>query len=171
MKIIKKYKFVFVSILALLAPFYKAHAICPVCTVAVGAGVGLFEYWGIDDVITGIWIGGLVVSMTLWTIDWFNRKNIRFFMKRLVTWVGYYLLIVWPLWGQGYIGKEYNTILGVDKLLFGIIIGSIAFYAGGQLHFFLKKRNGDKVYFPFQKVVFTVAPLLILSGVFYFIDK
>ena len=34
-----------------------AKAICPVCTVAVGAGIGLSRWLGIDDSITGLWIG------------------------------------------------------------------------------------------------------------------
>ena len=38
-------------------------AICPLCTFAVGAGIGLTQYLGIDDVITGLWIGGFIVSL------------------------------------------------------------------------------------------------------------
>lgn len=38
-------------------------AICPVCTVAVGTDVGLCRWLGIDDVLSGIWIGGLIISM------------------------------------------------------------------------------------------------------------
>lgn len=33
----------------------KALAVCPICTVAVGAGVGLSRCLGIDDSITGLW--------------------------------------------------------------------------------------------------------------------
>ncbi|MCX6758247.1 MAG: hypothetical protein NTX14_00895, partial [Candidatus Nealsonbacteria bacterium] len=47
-----------------------ALAVCPICTVAVGAGLGLSRWFGIDDSISGLWIGGLIVSFILWTIDW-----------------------------------------------------------------------------------------------------
>ncbi len=36
----------------------SAQAICPICTIAVGAGVGFSRYLGIDDTIAGLWIGG-----------------------------------------------------------------------------------------------------------------
>lgn len=36
---------------------------CPVCTVAIGVGVGLCRYLGIDDLITGLWIGALLLAL------------------------------------------------------------------------------------------------------------
>jgi hypothetical protein len=59
----------------------------------------------------------------------------------------------------------------MDKLMLGIALGSLLFLAGGIVHFQLKKKNGDKVYFPFQKVVFSVSPLIIFSFLFYFITR
>ena len=35
-----------------------AHSVCPVCTIAVGAGLEGARLIGIDDIITGIWAGG-----------------------------------------------------------------------------------------------------------------
>ncbi len=31
---------------------------CPVCSISIGVGVGLCRYLGIDDLISGVWIGG-----------------------------------------------------------------------------------------------------------------
>lgn len=157
---------------AALATFLKASpvsAICPVCTVAVGAGVGLSRYLGIDDTITGIWIGALTASMIGWTISWLNGRNIKFYGRKILITVSFYAIVVGPLFWKGIIGHPFNKMWGMDKLLLGIILGSIFFTAGAIAHFQLKKRNGDKVYFPFQKVVFAVAPLVFLSIIFYFI--
>jgi len=52
----------------------KVLAVCPLCTVAVGAGVGLSRWLGIDDVITGLWIGGLIVSLIAWSENWLDKK-------------------------------------------------------------------------------------------------
>lgn len=41
----------------------KVFAFCPVCTIAVGAGVGIAEKFGVDDTIIGLWVGGLTVSL------------------------------------------------------------------------------------------------------------
>ncbi|MDP3917891.1 MAG: hypothetical protein Q8Q30_01815, partial [Candidatus Woesebacteria bacterium] len=73
--------FVFIAVLFTLFTVHGSlftqpvKAVCPVCTVAVAGGLGLSRYFGIDDSIIGIWSGGLMVSLTLWTIDWLSRKN------------------------------------------------------------------------------------------------
>lgn len=148
-----------------------AQAVCPVCTIAVGAGVGLSRWLGIDDAITGLWIGGLTVSLIMWTIDWFKRKNIHLKGIELITAVGYYVLIIVPLFWTGIFGHPLNVLWGVDKLLLGIILGSIFFCAGALLYNYLKKKNNNKAHFPFEKVVMPVSPLIILSIIFYFITK
>jgi len=149
----------------------RAYAICPVCTVAVGAGLGLSRWLGIDDSITGLWVGGLVVSAIMWTISWFEKKNIRFPGIKIATPLGYYLLIVVPLYFMDIAGHPLNTLWGVDKLLFGIIFGSFAFYLGGAWYYYLKRKNNGRAYFPFQKVAMPVSPLIILSIIFYFFTR
>ncbi len=147
----------------------KALAVCPICTVAVGAGVGFSRWLGIDDAITGLWVGGLIVSMITWTESWLEKKNIRFKGRIFVNILGYYALIIIPLYYAGIIGNPLNTLCfcGLDKLLFGIIAGSLAFWTGASWHYYLKEQNNDKSYFPFQKVVMPILPLLILSLIFY----
>ena len=67
------------KIVMLLLTFFmsltsQAHAFCPVCTVAVGTGVTFSRYLGVDDVISGVWIGGLILSSALWLKD-ILKKN------------------------------------------------------------------------------------------------
>jgi hypothetical protein len=151
----------------------KALAVCPICTIAVGAGVGLSRYLGVDDAITGLWVGGLTVSMIVWTESWLDKKNIRFKGRLYLDIVGYFLLIVVPLYYSSIIGNPLNTLCacGLDKLLFGIIAGSVAFWCGASWYFYLKEKNGGHAYFPFQKVAMPVSPLIILSVIFYFLTK
>ncbi len=68
-------------------------------------------------------------------------------------------------------GRSLDKLWGVDKLLLGIIVGSVFFFIGGLGYVWLKKHNNDRAYFPFQKVVMPVAPLIILSIIFYFITR
>lgn len=167
---IKKYLLVIFSATMFL-PVHMALAICPVCTIAVGAGVGLAQYFGVDDAITGVWIGGLIISMAFWTDNWLKSKNKNFSYQKILSVFAYYIIVIWPLYAKGIIGHPFNKICGVDKLLFGIVSGSLGFWLGSELHIYLKKKNSDKVYFPFQKVVMAIAPLVILSAVFYIISK
>lgn len=149
----------------------SAQAICPLCTIAVGAGIGLAEWLGIDNTITGLWVGGFIVSLIVWTNTWLRSKNIKFFGDKLLVTVLYYLLIIAPLYPMGIMGNPLKTLWGIDKLLIGIIIGSISFYLGSVSYFYMKKHHNNRAYFPFQKVVMPIAPLIIFSIIFYFITK
>ncbi len=151
----------------------KALAVCPICTIAVSAGVGLSRWLGIDDLIAGVWIGGLTVSMIAWTESWLDKKNINFKGRIYSNIAGYYALIIISLYYSKIIGNPLNTlcVCGLDKLLFGIIAGSIAFWCGASWYFHLKERNNGHAYFPFQKVVMPISPLIVLSIVYYFLTK
>ncbi len=169
---IKKNKIIFFSLVALfIFSGHIARAFCPVCTVAVAGGVGLSRYLGVDDTITGLWIGALIVAMVIWTIEWLKKKNFRFWGERTITTIAYYLMIALPLFWNDLVGHPLNKIWGVDKLILGIFIGSIFFFLGGKIHFRIKDKRGGKVLFPFQKVVFAVMPVVILSGIFYMVTK
>lgn len=159
----------FLGLVSLITPG-SAQAVCPVCTIAVGAGVGLSRWLGIDDTITGLWIGGLIVSLIIWTINWLDKKNIRFFGRKVLITLAYYLLIILPLYYSKIMGHAFNKIWGIDKLLFGIIIGSIAFLLGAVAYRQIKKTRGQ-AHFHFQKVLMPIAPLLILSIIFYIFIK
>jgi hypothetical protein len=173
----KKLPFYLLAILGLSLVFAeKASAVCPICTIVVGAGVGLSRWLGIDDTITGLWVGGLTVSLILWTIDWLSKKNIRFKGIKIITILGYYLLIVVPLYFAGFLGNPQNSLLcfcgfHFDKLILGIIVGSFGFWFGASWYYYLKEKNKGRAYFPFQKVVMPVAPLIILTIIFYFLTK
>lgn len=141
----------------------KAVPICVICTAAVSAGVGLSRWLGVDDAITGLWIGALTVSVSLWTINWLSAKNIKFFGRQPLVFVIYYASIIWPLYHYNMIGHPLNKLWGIDKLVLGIIIGTIGFVIAIFFNEYLKKKNGDRVYFPFQKVVLPIGTLILLS--------
>ena len=160
--------FLMISFFLLIFPF-SAKAVCPVCTVAVCASVGLSRWLGVDDTITGLWLGGLAVSLIIWTINWLNKKNIRFLGRKPLIVLIYYAAIIWPLYQFNLAGHPYNKLWGYDKLLLGITIGSIAFLIGALSYKYLKKRNNGQAYFPFQKIAMPVGLLVIFSLLFYYL--
>jgi len=154
-------------------------AVCPVCTIAVAGGVEFSRWLGVDDSITGAWIGGLIISMSLWLVNWLRGKKINFrglsagqaglTAASLVLFYGatllslYWMKLIWV--------ENCQKLWGYDKLLVGIVFGSLAFVIGAGLNAYLKKSNLGKAYFPFQKVVLPVGFLIIVSLVFHFITK
>lgn len=156
---------IFGIILFAILPF-ASYAVCPVCTVAVGAGLEGARLLGVDDVITGIWAGGLTLSIFFWTAGWLKRRGVKSFM--------WYAVVPFVL-SYGMLAGVYllpditfgaNKLWGIDKLLLGMIIGTVAFYIGARIHNWLKNKNNGKVYFPFQKVFIPFALLLVLTAVF-----
>jgi len=147
------------------------QAVCPICTIAVGVGLGLSRYLGVDDTISGLWIGAITVSVSLWTINWLNKKNWRFKGRKILTFVVWYALIVLPLFFTNIVGHPLNKIWGIDKLLLGIIFGSIIFATNALWYEYLKKKNNGKALFPFQKITMPVVSLALGSGIFYFLTK
>ena len=147
------------------------YAFCPVCTIAVGAGVGLSRWLGIDDTITGLWIGGLTASLIAWTLNWLKSKNKTFPYQKIIVAFLYYSFIIIPLVWSDIIGHPFNKLWGLDKLVLGIILGSLGFLGGGLTYQKIKEKNNGHAHFPFEKVVLPVAPLIILSLIFYFAAK
>ena len=148
-----------------------ASAFCPVCTVAVGVGLGLSRWLHVDDTISGLWIGALILSSALWLVNWLKAKKITFPGILPVVIIFSYAVIIVPLYGAKIMGHPGNKIFGLDKLLFGIMVGSIVFMLGLIVHSIIKKINNGKQLFYFQKVVSPVLLLAIFSLAFYFITK
>jgi hypothetical protein len=145
---------------------------CPICTVTVIAGLGISRLLGIDDVVSAIWIGALILSLSFVTNNWIKKKWPKFQPKYYYfpTFILMYLFVLIPLKLDGTIGIIGNTILGIDKIIFGIIIGSVVLLIGGLADKY-QRRKFNKIFFPFQKVVFPVALLILVSVVFYLITK
>jgi hypothetical protein len=159
--------------LVLLAPLFalQALAVCPVCTIAVGAGVGLLRAYGVDDLITGLWVGALILSSIMWFLNWLEKKHYSFRYKEVIIAVLFYALFLIPLDLMHVIGHPNNRLWGVDKLLIGTILGSLIFFASVAADKYLRTINGKKVVFPYQKVVVPLAFLALASAYMYFIVR
>lgn len=162
----------FVSLLGfvLLASATKTLAFCPICTFAVAGGVGLSRWLGIDDTITGLWIGAFIVSTVMWTNAYLKSRGLKFFGYQAIVTILYYALIFIPLYKYQILGHHLNRLWGIDKLLLGTAIGSVGFLLGIIGYNSIKKKRG-KAHFHFQKIVMAILPIIILSAIFYFVTK
>ena len=141
-----------------------AYAVCPVCTVAVGAGLGISRALGIDDVVTSVWIGGLILSSSLWFYDWFTKKKPALNTKNflLLTIFLMYAVVLIPLWFGKYIGRYGNELFGIDKIIVGTTVGSLVFLFTKWADQKVRQTRG-KQFFNYQRVVFPVLGLVIMS--------
>jgi hypothetical protein len=158
-------------VLLLFTHVTSVHAVCPVCTVAVGVGLGVSRYLGIDDSVTGIWVGGLLCSSGFWMAQWLYKRNVKLPYLPLICILLLDILTFPPLYLAGMIGHKGNALWGVAKLVLGSIIGSILFIGSVIFETYLRMKNNQKTYLPYQKVIVPVALLSFFSILFYIITK
>ncbi len=145
--------------------------VCPVCTLAVAAGVGVLREIGIDDIITGLWLGALIISSIMWFIDWLNRKNVHFLFRKIIVIISFYAIFIWPLYIWGIMGRPDNIIYGMDRILFGTMIGTVIFILAVVSDIYLRKINEEKIVIKYQKVLIPIIFLVIASIIAYLLVK
>ena len=149
----------------------SVSAQCPVCTVAVAAGVGMSRYLGIDDTVSGVWMGALTFITALWVVKWLESRKIWFWFRRPIIIIAMFVLTIWPLQAMGMIGNPLNTLWGIDRLLLGMLAGAVAFMIASLVDTIVRLNNQDKVIIPFQKVIFPVIILAVTSLIFYLLTR
>jgi hypothetical protein len=162
-------KFLFFLIIGIFSANFAFAQPCPVCVVAIGAGLGLSRWLGIDDVVSSIWIGAFLVGLISWTLSYMKKKGWSFRDDGIVITLAYILFTYIPLYYAGIVGHPQNQIFGLDKIIFGSIVGVVVSFSGYLLHYYLKKTNNGKSFFPYQRVIVPVVTLLAASMIFYFL--
>lgn len=144
-----------------------AFAHCPLCVAGAAAGITLTRWVGVDDSITGIWIGGLLGAIAFWLSNSLGQRN-KIFFNCFVGLLVYILIFASTLWSF-YVFKliiRMDSIFGFDKLTFGMILGSVVFYLVDILNIFIKKKNGKRL-FPYQSMVFSLGSMVMASIAVY----
>ena len=142
--------------------------VCPVCTIAVAAGVGVLEEIGVYRIIIGLWFGALILSSVLWMINWMDRRNYNFIFKKIIIYLSFYIIFIVPLYfiktaGFPVMGAGIGEVLGIDRLFFGVIIGSFIFITAVAFNQYLKRLNNDKVMINYQKIFIPLIFLIVAS--------
>lgn len=158
----------------LFFPFklFASPLACPVCAVAIAGGLGISRMLGVSDAVIGIWVGAALFALSQWTVYFFEKKNIKNVIVKILCYVCWYAMII-PL----YLGKEpsiifnLNTILGIDEFLLSVAIGTLTLFASAKLYRYMKNKNSGKPHFSFEKVALPISSLFIVSLILFFITK
>lgn len=143
---------------------------CPLCTIAAGSMVLVTRQLGVDDVVVGTFIGAFIVSTAFWTSNFIVKK-----FKKKLPFQEYLLSVAFVIStvASFYWGKLLGTmppflyVFGLERLLFGIIAGSVISIAAFELHNVLRRANGNRNNIPFQGMLFPIAVLVIANIMFY----
>lgn len=176
--------FVFILfILIFLVNLNSVYAHCPLCTTGAAAGIGIARFYGVDDTIVGLFLGAFIASSALWFSNWMKKKKKYFSLLPIFSIIIFFLLLAVPLYLKGIITDfkmvmsmpEMHSILGmgiygIDKLLFGMLVGTFAVSGVFFLSDYIKEKN-KKVLFPYQGLVFMIITLIIFSLIFWYLTK
>lgn len=125
---------------------------------------------GVDDSITGVWVAALLGASSFWLYSWLIGKKIRGVerYKAILKPLIYILVFASTLWSfyKFQLIIRMTQIFGLDKLTFGMLTGGVLFYLVDFGDNLLIKKAG-KVYFPYQRIIFSLGSMIILSLVIY----
>lgn len=145
-----------------------AYAQCPVCIVTVGGGMFLAQKLGVDDFLVSLWISALNTAISFWLAP--KIKN-RILGSPIIFSLLMFGLTLFYFISTDQTGSPTNQIFGLDKIIFGQILGLFIMFLGIFIDRRSRKLNGGKILFPYQKVVFPVGTLIIFTLLFKLIFK
>jgi hypothetical protein len=144
------------------------YAQCPVCIVTVGGGMLLAQKLHIDAFLIALWISGLNTAISFWLATKFKNKILK---NPIILSLIMISLTLFYFISTNQTGSPSSKILGLDKTIFGQITGLFIWLLGIFIDRKSRKLNGDKILFPYQKVVFPVGILIIFTLLFKLIFK
>ncbi len=163
-----------VAVLTSLTLIKSAAAMCPLCTAGAAIGLGVARYYGVDDTVIGLWLGALAVSTALWVNNVIKKRvrpNVVPFQSALIVAAVIASTIV-PFYFAGFFNGMPNmsdSIFGVNRLIFGTVIGGIIMFVGEPISSYIKRKRN--AIFPFQAILLTLLLLTIFSLLFWYITK
>lgn len=147
---------------------------CPICSVGVVVSLGLSRWLKVDDSITGLWAGALLLVLTYWTVVWIYKKlakKPRAIIYPIVL-AAYWLLTFLPLYWTDVISNvNCLKFFGINRLVFGSLLGIVITLLAIWLENAIRKPQGGKVLFHYQKVIIPLGVLLITSFVLNILCK
>lgn len=144
----------------------EIYSQCPICIVTVGGGMILAKKFGVDDLMVSLWIAALNAAIALWLAPKFKIKLLKnpYFLTILFLAL---TLIYFQTTNQ--LGSITNTFLGINKVIFGQVLGTLLILIGSYIDKITRINNNGKVLFYYQKVIFPIGLLIIFTLIFKFI--
>lgn len=163
--------FFLVSLFAVRYSLFAREALahCPLCVAGAGVGLTLSRWIGLDDSITGLWIGAFLGAMSLWTYTSIERK----IKKAHLIWLkpAIYILVfastIWSFYRFNLVIRM-EKMFGLDKLIFGMVASGVVFYLVDEINNLIIRLKG-KVFFPYQRMIVDLGSILLLSLLDYYL--
>ena len=146
-----------------------ANPACAVCTVAVGASLGIARKMGVDDSVVGVWSGAFLLLLGYWTLKWMDKKGWNFKGRDFIVLSLSVLMILFMYISHLVYTPKAILVFWIDPFLFATICGALTLHYSSEFYQWMKRKNGGHAHFPFEKVVVPVVSLCLVAKWFSYI--
>lgn len=134
----------------------------PVCAIGIASGLGISRLIGIDDLTLGLWIGALILSLSIQFNIFLSKKGKSFPFSFWVIFGGTWLLSFLPILKIITSDPSCN-IFGFPRVICGSILGVLTLFLVDKANNIIINKHDKKVYFYYQRVIVPIIGLLIIS--------
>jgi len=136
----------------------------PICAIGITGGFVFSRWLGIDEIVLGIWLGALLLSLSIQINKYFIKKNIIFPFSFWLVFIFLLLTTYLPLKNKFEFGWDVpNNFCGFPRIIFGAALGIIVFCLIDKINNWLIQKNNNKVYFYYQRVIVPISGLILAS--------
>ncbi len=140
----------------------------PLCPIGLVGGMALARWLGVSDLVLGLWMGALIISVSVVTVKWLAKYGKDF---KGSFWTVFFLTIaitVYSVRGE-LIWSGAGLVLGLPPVIAGMVLGAIIIFGIDFVNKFFIMKNGGKVYFLYQKLVVPIVGILVASLIVHYL--
>ncbi len=135
----------------------------PLCAIGIAGGLWLSKILGIDDLTLGLWMGALILSVSVQLNKYLIRKGkafpVSFWLILISSW-GLSFLSIWKKLNW----QPQSLFCGLPRVISGSLIGMIVLFVSDWLNgFIIRRYHHNKAYFPYQRIIIPIIGLIIIS--------
>jgi len=133
----------------------------PICAIGIIGGLGISRWLGINDITLGLWIGALILSVSIQLDMYLSKKGKSFPYSFWVIFLGTSALSFLPILKT--LIADPSCIFGLPRVILGSILGALMLFIVDKINLLIIDRHNKKVYFYYQKVIIPIIGLIIIS--------
>jgi len=134
----------------------------PICAVGIASGLGISRWLGIDDITLGLWIGALILSLSIQFNIFLDKKGKSFPYSFWIIFLGTWGLSFLPIL-KTLTQDPFCNVFGFPRVICGSILGVLTLFLVDKANNIIINRHNKKVYFYYQRVVIPIIGLIIVS--------
>ncbi len=134
----------------------------PLCAIGIAGGLQISHWLGINDLTLGLWIGALILSLSIQFNRFLIKKGwsfkLSFWLILILTFTFSFLPLI-----NDFLQEKASLFCGVPQIIIGTVLGGLVLFLADRINDAIIKRHHNKVYFYYQRTIVPIVVLILLS--------